>query len=108
MQLKDVKQGLFCLEYFIGALIIITQAFQYTNLTSLLFYSTFVITMLLWVATSLDDVDRIDILALVIIVLTLLNVVANGISQNANFSFDYLKKFIMFSSTIIFFHLPGK
>ncbi len=108
MQLKEVRQGLFCLEYFTGFLVIVSQTFQMSGLTSLLFYMTFVMTFLLWILTAADQIDRTDLLALGIVFLALLNVVVNGISQNLSFSFGYLKKYIMFSCTILFFSAARK
>ena len=101
--MRQIKMGLLSLDYLLGVIIIACQLFALRDMASALFYGTFFVTLILWVSTLFDSVNDIDILAIFIIVLAFSNVLVNGISSGAEVSFQYFKKYIMFSCTVIFF-----
>lgn len=107
-QVSKIEYCLICLSYLLGAFIILGQVIHYTSISSAFFYASFVTTLLLWLLTLLDRFDEIDLLVVLILVLSFTNVTINGIALGAEFSLDYVKKLIMFDSTVIYFALAGK
>ena len=103
MRLSRIKDKLFRLNYLLGAAIIMGQLLAMSGLTSALFYTTFIVTLLLWLFTAVEGMDRIDALALMIVALALINVLLNGLLCGSSLSFQYLKKYIIFSCTVLFF-----
>lgn len=103
MELEQIKLNLLRLDYLMGAAIVVTQLFHIPALTSLFFYGTFFVSLTLWVCTLMEQVSALDLLAMIISFLAFTCVVTNGIFSNAAFSFEYMKKYIMFCCSIIFF-----
>ncbi|MGM9670811.1 MAG: O-antigen ligase family protein [Oscillospiraceae bacterium] len=108
MRLERIKLNFLRLDYLFGAAIVICQLFALPSLTSVFFYGTFLITLLVWICTSLEKVDTIDIFMLITVSLALIHVMINGLMTGASFSFQYMKKYIMFCSTMLFFSAAGK
>lgn len=108
MRLSRIKDKLFRLNYLLGAAIIMGQLLAMPGLTSALFYTTFIVTLLLWLFTAVEGMDRIDALALMIVALALINVLLNGLLCGSSLSFQYLKKYIIFSCTVLFFCVAEK
>ena len=105
---RKMENFLICLSYLFGAFIILGQVLHYTSISSAFFHASFVITLLLWLLTLLERFDEIDLLVVLILVLSFTNVAINGIASGAEFSFDYVKKLIMFDSAVVYFALAGK
>lgn len=107
-QVRRIEYFFICLSYLFGAFIVLGQVTHYTSISSAFFYASFVTTLLLWLLTLLESFDEIDFIVVLIIVLSFTNVIINGIASGADFSFDYVKKLIMFDSTVIYFALAVK
>ncbi len=101
--MKITDLSLLRLNYFFGAAIIISQLFGLNDVTSFFFYCTFFITLFLWILSVTKQMDQIDVLALIIVVLAFVNVGINSGVYGAAVSFEYFKKFIMFSCTVLYF-----
>lgn len=95
-------------DYLLGAAVVIFQLLNLQNMVSMFFYGTFIVTLLLWICTMEKEIDRIDFLAMSILALAFINVAINGILAGASFTFQYMKKYIMFCSTIAFFSAARK
>ena len=106
--MQQIKLVLLRADYVFGVSVIIFQIINRHSLASAFFYGTFIISLLLWIFTLFDRFDRADMLVILIVVLALMNVTLNGISEGVHFSFDYMKKYIMFCCTIIFFAAARK
>ncbi len=96
------------LDYLLGMAIVVSQLFGSRNLTSAFFYATFFVSAALWLCTMSDGVDRTDALAIFIMVIALVNVLINGALDKTGITFEYLKKYIMFCCTIVFFASASK
>lgn len=108
MSLHLIRQHLIRLGYLLAMLIILSQVLEYGAYTSLFFYITFVVTALLWLCTAGEDFTELDLLTLIIMAIALIAVLVNGIAAGATFSFSYLKKYIMFVCTLLFFAAAGR
>ena len=103
MELRRIDS--FCLKllFLAEAGIIITQVLNLETLTSALFLLTFPLTVLLWIRTVRTTVSETDMVVIVTCVLAVVSVLLNAAQANAQMSFDYLKKLIMFVMTLLFF-----
>lgn len=108
MELRKIEYRLLQLVYSLGAGIIVCQLLELSQLTSILFYGTFLTVFILWICSAWRGLDRFDLLMLLIVVLSFVHVALNGILPGAEFSFQYMKKYIMFCSTMIFFSTTVK
>lgn len=106
--MQQIKLVLLRLEYLLGAAIIVCQLLNLQTLTSAFFYGTFFLTLMLWLCTTMERFDWLDLLVVLIVVLAFTNVVINGILAGASISFQYMKKYIMFCCTLIFFAAANK
>jgi len=79
------------LLYLCATAMVILQLVSLSAITTLLFYSTFIIVVALWVSMLLREVDRVDVLCLVIILFTVFNVLLNALLCNTPLGFGYLK-----------------
>lgn len=105
--MQRIKLNLLRLDYLLGTAIIFCQVSGRFGLTSVFFYGTFFATFFLWLCTLTERVEKSDIIAIFIIFVSFINVVLNGVFNGilagASFSFSYIKKYIMFCCTIMFF-----
>ena len=101
--MQRIKLNLLRLDYLLGTAIIFCQVSGRYGLTSLFFYGTFFATFLLWLCTLAEKVETLDIIAIFIIFTAFINIAINGLMEGASFSFEYIKKYIMFCCTIMFF-----
>lgn len=101
--MQRIKLNLLRLDYLLGTAIIFCQVSGQFGLTSLFFYGTFFTTFLLWICTLAEKVETLDIIAIFIIFTAFINIAINGLLEGASFSFEYIKKYIMFCCTIMFF-----
>lgn len=108
MSLYLIRQHLIRINYLLAMLIVLSQVWEYSAYTSLFFYMTFAVTALLWMCTMGEDFTKLDLFTLVIVVVSLTSVLVNGIAAGATFSFSYLKKYIMFVCTLLFFATAGR
>ena len=96
--MQQIKLALLRLDYLFGAAIIVCQLLNLQTLTSTFFYGTFFLTLMLWLCTTLERFDWLDLLVVLISVLAFTSVIMNGILAGAGFSFQYMKKYIMLLS----------
>ena len=106
--MQQIKLALLRLDYLFGAAIIVCQLLNLHTLTSTFFYGTFFLTLMLWLCTTLERFDWLDLLVVLISVLAFTSVIMNGILAGAGFSFQYMKKYIMLCCTVIFFAAASK
>lgn len=108
MSLYLIRQHLIRINYLLAMLIILSQVLEYSAFTSLFFYMTFAVTLCLWICTAGENFTRLDLFTLIIMMVALLAVLVNGIAAGAAFGFSYLKKYIMFVCTLLFFVSAGR
>lgn len=96
------------LDLFLAAAIVLCQAFSVHAFVSVLFYATFIVTFVLWLVVIVKGFDKVDLLALGIMIAALVSVVIDGGVHHASFSFEYFKKYLMFCSTVMFFGAARK
>lgn len=102
MSLRRVENILILFEYAFGIGIVLFEVLGLNGLTSTLFNLTFFLTASLWLCTLLEEVRPTDLLVLLAIVVAFANVLINAALSRAVVSFDYLKKLLMFSCTLMF------
>ena len=102
MSLAWAESALVTCDYVAGSVIVVSQVLGANGLASMLFYLTFAISALLWLCTLVEQVEPIDLVAIVTIVVASANVVANSILTMTPLSFDYLKKLMIFACTVIY------
>lgn len=114
MKLKQVDTFLFKAIYLVMFGIIVTQVLNLDSLTSLLFLLTFPLTVLLWLRSVRQTVTETDIIMIVTAAMAVVGVLLNAGAANADLSFQYMKKLIMFVMTLLYFQtayrvqIPGK
>lgn len=108
MRLHLIRQHLIRLDYLLAMLIILLQVLEYGAYVRPFFYTTFAVTALLWLCTAGEDFTKIDLFTLIIVAVAFLAVLINGIAAGASFSFSYLKKYIIFTCTLLFFASAGR
>lgn len=108
MELRQIEYRLLQFVYSLGAGIILCQLLELDQLTSILFYGTFFTVFVLWICSVWRGLNQFDLLMLLIVALSFVHVILNGILSGAAFSFQYMKKYIMFCSTLIFFSATVK
>lgn len=100
--MRGIGGTLFRLDYMLGTAIVACQLLNLQGLTSAFFYATFVVSFLLWICTVAHGFDWVNGLALVTVLLALLHVALNALLADADFTWNYMKKYAMFGSTVIF------
>ena len=103
MELKRIDAFLLKTLFLVEAGIIITQVLNLDSLTELLFLLTFPITVLLWIRTIWQTVSETDMLVIITVALAVVGVLLNAAQANADISFRYMKKLIMFVMAILYF-----
>lgn len=103
MPLTQIDTFLIRILHICAAMIVLLQVLGLDSAVSLLFSMTFVFVAALWIAAAVRKVTSLDILILCVIVLALLNVSLNTWINNTAISFRYLRKFIIFSFTLLYF-----
>ena len=94
--MRRAKIVLLRLDYLLGTAIIICQILYIRQMVSILFYLSFLVSIALWICTTTESLDRLDRLTVAIIMLAIIHVAINAAITDAVFSFEYLKKYIMF------------
>ncbi len=100
--MRRAKIVLLRLDYLLGTAIIICQILYIRQMVSILFYLSFLVSIALWICTTTESLDRLDRLTIAIIMLALIHVAINAAITDAVFSFEYLKKYIMFCCSMVF------
>lgn len=104
----DLYSILIKILYTLGAGIIFMQLLGGNTLVSLLFYLTFIVVFLLWVIFEIKNLDKNGLFGLLVIILAVIAVLFNAMVQNADLSFEYFKKLMMFATTIMLFRVSSK
>lgn len=102
MELRRIDTFLFKWLYLVEAAIVVTQVFNQDALTSLLFYLTFPLTVLLWLRSVRKTVTGTDVLMLSAVVLSIISVFLSTAFAGGGIGFSYLKKLIMFIMSLLF------
>ena len=100
--MRRAKIVLLRLDYLLGTAIIICQILYIRQMVSILFYLSFLVSIALWICTTTESLDGLDRLTVAIIMLALIHVAINAAITDAVFSFEYLKKYIMFCCSMVF------
>lgn len=99
----NIENFIIRLLYILSAGIIMTQALNLASVSSLLFSGTFVMVVLLWLVVSMKRMTTVNILGISIVAFAVVNVLLNALFTETMMTFSYMKKVIIFSSTILFF-----
>jgi len=91
------------LLYIVAAGIVVAQVLGMFSISSLLFSCTFVMVLVFWVIVSSKRIGKINLLGAAIVILAFTSVLLNAMFTGTMISFGYMKKVIIFSSTILFF-----
>lgn len=102
MKLKRIDLFFFQTLYLVAAGIVVTQVLGLDNLTSMLFLSTFPLTVVLWLRTLRNTVTSSDILVMLAAGMAIISVLVDASITGADLSFEYLKKPIMFLMSLLF------
>lgn len=102
IKIHSMKTNCIFLELVLADIICFLNFFQASSLLSLAFLLTFFVLLVLVVKQSKGG--KVDKALFSLVLLSVVNVVVNALfSDNAQISFDYFKKLIMFISAIFFF-----
>ena len=102
IKIHSMKTNCIFLELVLADIICFLNFFQASSLLSLAFILTFFVLLVLAVKQSKGG--KVDKALFSLVLLSVVNVVVNALfSYNAQISFDYFKKLIMFISAIFFF-----
>lgn len=104
----DLYSILIKILYTLGAGIIFMQLLGNNTLVSLLFYLTFVVVFALWILFEIKNLDKNGLFGMLAIILPVIAVLFNAMVQNADLSFEYFKKLMMFATTIMLFRVSSK
>lgn len=102
MELRKLDSNLVKLLLIIEAGIIVTQTMNLDDATSMLFLLTFPLTVFLWIRSVRQKMVGQDLLVLLTAMVAVINVLLDLIVSNGRFSFDYIKKLVMFIMTLLF------
>ncbi len=109
MDLTKIENIILTAIYVVAGGIIAAQVLAQNTLLSILFYFSFVLVLILWFLTILRlKMNRADFFVFLIIVCTVFCVWLNAALNGAKLSFSYVKKMLMFISTVIFFQTSGR
>ncbi|MBQ8396070.1 MAG: hypothetical protein IJX54_03625, partial [Oscillospiraceae bacterium] len=100
MELKLLDRILLKALYLVVAGIVVCEVLD-IQITSTLFLFTFPLTVALWIRTVRQKVTGLDFAALTAIALAFISVLINASITNTDIDFDYLKKVIMFSMSML-------
>lgn len=103
MKLKRIEAILLKLLFLLAVGVIAFQALGRSSLTSLLFYMTFPVTVLLWLWTVRKTMTGMDLVMMATIALTIVGVLLDAGRSNAHLGCSYIRKIIIFCMTLLFF-----
>ena len=99
----NIENFIIRLLYMVAAGIIVAQTLGFRSLSSLLFTGTFFLVVVFWFVVTQRKITKLNMLGLLIVVIAMLCVLLNAMFTNTILSFGYVKKVIMFASSILFF-----
>lgn len=102
MKIDKLDRWLIKALYLIVAGIVLTQIWDLDQITSTLFLLTFPMTVLLWLRSVRKSLTTTDLLMLAAAALAVISVLIDSSISNADITFDYLKKLIMFIMSLLF------
>ena len=108
MRLTQIDTFLIGLLYLSAAGIVILTVLGVASAVSALFYLTFILVILLWCSGALRSVVWTDAVMILTIGLSLAHVITNAWLEEAEISFDYFKKYMMFVCTLVCFQAVYK
>lgn len=108
MELKQMDSILLKMLYLIATGIVVTQVLALDIITSLLFILTFPLTVLLWLRSVRRTFTSSDGIMLITVMLTIISVLLNATVTGTSLSFEYLKKAIMFTMTLLFLQTANR
>ena len=88
--------------------IVVTEVLGQEWLTSYLFLATFPLTVILWARSVRKTLTGLDILMLLTILLAVVNVILNLWINGGTLSFDFFRKVIMFSMSLMFLQTANR
>lgn len=102
LTISKTETILFNVLVFLAGLIFVLNITNNEQGITAVFYVTFVIVLALYLLSSKRYFKLRDILAVGIVLLAMINVIVNSLTSDAVASFDYFKKILIFSTTILF------
>lgn len=102
MKMAKLDSFLLKILYLLAAGIIVCLSVGKSGLASMLFYITFPVTVLLWLRSVRKTLKGMDLLVLGAIGLAAASVLIDAGLNNADLGFSYIKKWIIFSMTLLF------
>ena len=102
MPLTQIEKVLIKVMYCFAAGIVMLQVLGVGAAVSGLFSFTFFLVALLWISAARRQITTNDLLAMGVIFLAVVHVFLNAWSNDASLSFSYLKKVIMFSTSVLY------
>lgn len=103
MKLEKVDSRLLKILYLDGALVFLCQLLGWEGLVSGLFALTFPLTVLLWLRSVRRTLTGMDLVVLLTAALAAVSVLLDAAVRDTPLGFDYLKKYVMFVMTLLFF-----
>lgn len=108
MRLTQIDTLLIRLLYLLAAGIVCFTVLGINAASSALFVLTFLGVALLWLSGATRKVSGTDVILILIAGLALGNIVINASMEETIFSLSYLKKYIMFITTLVYFQAAAK
>ena len=108
MRLSQMDTFLIRILYLLAAGIVCTTVLGLESISSICFYLTFVLVVLLWLSGTIRKVTLTDAVLLLTIGLSLGNIMINALLEDSSISFNYFKKYIMFVITLVCFQAASK
>ncbi len=108
LEQEKVDIWLFKLLFLLSGSILVTQILALESITSYLFLLTFPLTVCLWIRTVRKTLTMWDLLILLTIGLAVVSVLTNSFLTGTKLSFDYFKKLIIFSMTLLYFQVCSR
>ncbi len=108
LEQQKIDIWLFKLLFLLSGGILVMQIFALESLTSYLFLLTFPITLLLWIRSVRETLTIWDLLLLLTIGVAVANVLINTAIQGTSLTFNYFKKLIIFSTTLLYLQVCSR
>lgn len=94
--------------YIVSMLLVVFQVIAVNRAVSILLMLTIILVYLLWGLTLYRDVTNRDVMLAGLILAAALNVFINAKMAGSNLSFSYIRKLLLFSTTLIFLQTVTK
>lgn len=96
------------LEFLAVAGIVAFQTIGKPSVASMLFTATFFLTFLTWLCHGMQVLGKNHRIGLLILILSGIGVVGNGLITQTGVSFGYFRKWLMFCTTVLFLSVAGE